>query len=180
MRTWIRNLAKVRDTPEALARGLAVGFFFGVSFFWGLQIALAVLFSYLLRGNKVVAAAMTAISNPLTTLPLYTLCYLVGHLLIGGEDSLPDFRQLHSIQGFLDLGPHFFVTMLVGTTVIGLLGSVVVYFSANRLLGALRRWHRPSDDEAAAGTDAAPSTDARSDPSPQAARPGREPQNPAS
>jgi hypothetical protein len=38
MRAWIRSLLKVRDTPEALARGLAVGFFFGVSFLWGLQI----------------------------------------------------------------------------------------------------------------------------------------------
>lgn len=25
MRAWIRNLVKVKDTPEALARGLAVG-----------------------------------------------------------------------------------------------------------------------------------------------------------
>ena len=41
MRAWIRNLLKVKDTPEALARGLAVGLFFGASFFWGLQIALA-------------------------------------------------------------------------------------------------------------------------------------------
>jgi uncharacterized protein (DUF2062 family) len=149
MRAWVHNLVKIRDTPEALARGLAVGFFFGVSFFWGLQIALAVLFAYLLRGNKVVAAAMTAISNPLTSLPLYTVCYLVGHLLVGGKDALPDFRQIHSIQSFLALGPHFFITMLVGTTVIGLLGAVVVYFSANRLLATLRRWLGRSDGAAA-------------------------------
>ena len=141
IRSWIRSLLKVRDTPEALARGLAVGFFFGVSFFWGLQIALAVLASYLLRGNKVLAAAMTAISNPLTTLPLYSLCYLVGHLLVGGEDALPDFDQVHDLQGFFALGPHFFVTMLVGTTLVGAAGAIAVYFFANRLLAALRRWH---------------------------------------
>jgi hypothetical protein len=141
MRAWIRNLLKVKDTPEALARGLAVGFFFGVSFFWGLQIALAVLVSHLVRGNKVVAAAVTAISNPLTSLPLYTLCYFIGHLLIGGEDTLPDFATVHSIEGFLALGPHFFVTMLVGTTLVGVVGGVAVYFSSNRLLAALRRWH---------------------------------------
>jgi uncharacterized protein (DUF2062 family) len=141
MRAWIRSLLKVRDTPEALARGLAVGFFFGVSFLWGLQIALAVLFSYLLRGNKVVAAAMTAVSNPLTSLPLYGLCYFVGHLLVGGEDALPDFAVVHSVEGFGALGPHFFLTMLVGTTLVGLLGAVVVYASSNRILEALRRWH---------------------------------------
>lgn len=141
MRAWIRNLVKVKDSPEALARGLAVGFFFGASFFWGLQIALAVLVAHLVRGNKVVAAALTAVSNPLTSLPLYSLCYLVGHFLVGGEDALPDFATVHSIQGFLALGPHFFITMLVGTTLVGAVGAVVVYFSSNRLLAALRRWH---------------------------------------
>ena len=160
MRAWIRNLVKVKDTPEALARGLAVGFFFGVSFFWGLQIALAVLVSYLVRGNKVVAAAMTAISNPLTSLPLYSLCYLVGHVLVGGEDALPDFATLHSIDGFLALGPHFFVTMLVGTTIVGAVGAVVVYFSSNRLLGALRQWHAGKSKRGSHG-DAGPRLSAR-------------------
>jgi len=141
MRAWIRNLVKVNDTPEALARGLAVGFFFGASFFWGLQIAFAVLVAHLVRGNKVVAAAMTAISNPLTNLPLYGLSYLVGHVLVGGEDALPDFASVHSVQEFLALGPHFFVTMLVGTTLVGAAGAVAVYASSNRLLAALRRWH---------------------------------------
>jgi uncharacterized protein (DUF2062 family) len=90
---WIRNLLTVRDTPEALARGLAVGLFLGVSFFWGLQILLAVLVSYLARGNKVVAAAMTAVSNPITFLPLYSFCYSVGHLILGGNDKHPDFQR---------------------------------------------------------------------------------------
>jgi hypothetical protein len=159
MRAWIRNLVKVRDTPEALARGLAIGFFFGVSFFWGLQIVLAVGVSYLLRGNKVVAAAMTAVSNPLTSLPLYSLCYLVGHLIMGGSDDHPDFALVHSIEGFLALGPRFFASMLIGTTIVGLVGAVAVYFSSQRILGALRRWHpeqhadapHPKGDQAGQG-----------------------------
>lgn len=141
---WIRNLLTVRDTPEALARGLAVGFFFGVSFLWGLQIVLAVLASYLVRGNKVVAAAMTAVSNPITSLPLYSFCYFVGHLILGGNDKHPDFALVHSLEGFLALGPRFFATMLIGTTLIGLFGALAIYFSSERLLAALRRWHQRS------------------------------------
>jgi hypothetical protein len=160
MRAWIRNLVKVKDTPEALARGLAVGFFFGASFFWGLQIAVAVLVAHLVRGNKVVAAAMTAVSNPLTSLPLYTLSYLAGHVLVGGDDPLPDFSTVHSIDGFLTLGPHFFVTMLVGTTIVGAVGAVVVYFTSARLLGALRRWHAGKSKRGSHG-DAGPRPSAR-------------------
>jgi len=142
MRKWILNLLKVRDTPEALARGLAVGFFFGVSFFWGFQLVLAVLVSYLIRGNRVVAAAMTAVSNPLTSLPLYSFCYFIGHLLIGGRDRIPNFSEVHSVEGFLKIGPHFFITMLVGTTVVGLIGGLIIYLSSQRLLVALRKRFR--------------------------------------
>ena len=141
LRDWIRKLVQIRDTPEALARGLAVGFFFGVSFFWGFQFLFAIFFSHLLRGNKVIAAAMTFISNPLTSLPLYSLCYIIGHLIMGGSDFYPDFAKIHSLEGFLALGPHFFLTMLIGTTLVGLIGGLTLYFLSQRLLCALRRWH---------------------------------------
>lgn len=147
MRVWIRKLLQVRDTPEAQARGLAVGFFFGVSFFWGMQILLAIFVSHLLRGNKVLAAAMTAISNPFTSLPLYSLCYVIGHLIMGGSDAYPDFARVHSLGGFFALGPHFFLTMFIGTTLVGLVGAIIVYLSSQRLLDALRRWHPPRRTE---------------------------------
>lgn len=142
MREWIRKLLQVRDTPEAQARGLAIGFFFGVCFIWGLQMGLAVLVSHFLRGNKVLAAAMTAISNPLTSLPLYSFCYVVGHFMMGGSDILPDFSQIQSLEGILTLGPRFFLTMLAGSILVGLVGAVIVYFSSQRLLQLLCRFHR--------------------------------------
>ena len=83
---WIRKLLQVRDTPEATARGLAVGFFFGVSLFFGLQMLLAAVVSHFVRGNKVIAVAMTAISNPLTSLPLYSACYALGLLIVGSGE----------------------------------------------------------------------------------------------
>lgn len=147
MREWIRKLLHVRDTPEAQARGLAIGFFFGVSFFWGFQILMAIVMSHLLRGNKMIAAAMTAISNPFTSLPLYSLCYLIGHLIMGGNDAHPDFGKVHSLEGFLALGPHFFLTMFIGTTLVGLVGAFAVYFFSQRLLDALKRWHERKHSE---------------------------------
>ena len=153
MRAWIRRLLQVRDTPEALARGLAIGFFFGVSAFWGLQVVLAILFSHLLRGNKVVAAAMTVISNPLTNIPLYGLSFVIGHAIVGGSAAHPDFGAVHSLEGFFALGPTFLLAMLVGTTLVGLVGAVAFYFSAGRLL----RWL--GQRRARSGTSARPVAD---------------------
>ncbi len=138
---WLSSVVNIRDTPEANARGLAIGFFFGVSLLWGLQIVLALLVSHLLKGNKVLAAAMTAVSNPLTNLPLYGVCYFIGHLLVGGPDQFPGLMQLASLDGIVALGPRFLAAMFVGTTLVGAVGSVVVYLSAHRILATLRRWH---------------------------------------
>lgn len=141
MRRWIGKLVGVRDTPEALARGLAVGVFFGVSLLWGLQIVSAVLVSHLVRGNKAVAAAATAVSNPVTTVPLYTLCYAVGRVLTGGADALPSFAQLHGLEQILGLGLPVVTTLLLGTTVVGAVAGAAAYLFSSRLLSALRRWH---------------------------------------
>jgi uncharacterized protein (DUF2062 family) len=138
---WLSSVVNIRDTPEANARGLAIGFFFGVSLLWGLQMVLAVFVSHLLRGNKVLAAAMTIVSNPLTNLPLYGVCYFVGHLVVGGPDQFPGLERLASLDGVVALGPRFIVAMLVGTTLVGAAGAAVVYLGAERILGLLRRWH---------------------------------------
>jgi uncharacterized protein (DUF2062 family) len=138
---WLSSIVNIRDTPEANARGLAIGFFFGVSLLWGLQIVLAVVASHLLKGNKVLAAAMTAISNPLTNLPLYGVCYFIGHLVVGGPEQFPGLGQLTSLDGLSALGPRFLVAMLVGTTLVGVAGALVVYLGAQRILDVLRRWH---------------------------------------
>lgn len=141
MRSWLRRLLRVRDTPEALARGLAVGFFFGVSIFWGLQMVLAAVVSWLVRGNKVFAMAATAVSNPLTTLPLYGLCWLVGRLVVGGDGGVPDLAAIRGPGDLAALGPRFLATMLAGTTLVGAVGAVALYLGAGRLVAALRRWH---------------------------------------
>lgn len=139
MRAWIRKVLSVRDSPEALARGLAIGFFFGVSVCWGLQALLAVGGAWLLRGNKVVAAAMTAVSNPLTSLPLYGACLAVGRVLVGGDGALPDLAALRSLDALAALGPGLLRAMLAGTTAVGLVGGAALYVGAGRLLPALRR-----------------------------------------
>jgi uncharacterized protein len=162
---WLGKLLAIRDTPEAMARGLAVGFFFGVSFLWGLQIVLAVLVAHLLRGNKVLAAALTAVSNPLTSLPLYGLCYWLGQLVIGGHAAFPDLSQLTTVSSLLALGPRFFLAMLVGSALLGLVGGLILYFSANRLFVALRGWHA----RRALGSSSASRTDLATVPAPAAA-----------
>ena len=54
-------------SPACRARGLAAGVFCGCFPFFGLQMILSVGVAAMIRGNPLLAAAGTLVSNPLTT-----------------------------------------------------------------------------------------------------------------
>ncbi|MBF0443484.1 MAG: DUF2062 domain-containing protein [Oligoflexales bacterium] len=128
LRQMINQAFHRRSDRRAVAIGISVGFFWGVSIFWGLQIVLAVAFSSLLRGNRVIAAAMTAVSNPLTTIPLYTSCYFIGRLFLFGELEPGTLPELTSLKSLWQQGTDFFMTMLAGTTLVGLVGGLALFW----------------------------------------------------
>ncbi|MBF0300949.1 MAG: DUF2062 domain-containing protein [Oligoflexia bacterium] len=133
IKLFIKNILKIKDSKEAIARGVAIGFFWGVSVFWGGQIAGAIATSYFFKGNKVISAAMTAISNPITNIPLYTFCYIIGHLIVPGPDLESVVSNLHSLKEIMNQGGSFFITMFLGTTLIGIVGAVTLYFIVKKL-----------------------------------------------
>ncbi len=148
MLNWTHKIAHVKDTPESIARGLAVGTFFAFAFLFGLQIILSLIVSHIVRGNKIVAATATAITNPFTYIPIYSFCYFVGHLIIGGRNGeMPSISHVRDLESFFALGPKFFITMLTGTTVVGIICSVIVYFSSEKMFEWLKRWHQRRKEE---------------------------------
>ena len=91
LRRGLHWLWAQEGTPGQRARGLAAGVFCGCFPFFGLQIVVSVGVASLLKGNPLLAAAGTLVSNPLTYLPLYWFNYLVGDQLLGpsaGADTL--------------------------------------------------------------------------------------------
>jgi len=107
------------------ARGLAAGVFTGCYPFFGLQIVLGVALASLVRGNHLLAAAGTWISNPLTSLPLYWFNYQVGSWLLGPGPGFPSLDQIK--EGALwDLGAAFSSRLLLGSTLVGLISALVV------------------------------------------------------
>lgn len=124
----LKQLFKIKDTREAQARGAALGFFWGTSIFWGAQILGAVITAQIFKGNKIIAATLTAISNPLTTIPLYTFCYFIGHLIIPGPDLRLVISKINSFPEMINLGTDFFITILLGTSLVGFLGAWVIYY----------------------------------------------------
>ena len=112
-------------SPGHRARGLAAGVFTGCLPFFGLQIVLGVALAATIRGNRILAAAGTWISNPLTTLPICWLNYQLGALLIGPGPAWPSQAELQ-LERLGDLGWAFTSRLLVGSVVMGGVASAVV------------------------------------------------------
>ncbi len=71
------------DSPDRIARGIAVGLFTAYLPLFGLHIFLALFFAAILRANKIMAILFVWVSNPLTAAFIYYPCYKVGRLFLG-------------------------------------------------------------------------------------------------
>jgi hypothetical protein len=77
------RILHVDDTPQRIARGVAVGLWIGFTPLLGLHMILALAVAALLRANKALAVLFVWVSNPFTLLPIYGPAYLTGRFLLG-------------------------------------------------------------------------------------------------
>ena len=134
IKEFIKSIVRIDDSSVRLSRGIAIGFFFGISIFWGLQIVLALVFAQLLNANRKTAVIMTAVSNPFTTPFIYPLCYKIGHYIINDPVRNIDYSSLVSIKDLLNLGLPFLEAILAGTTAAGIAGGALLYFVSKKYL----------------------------------------------
>ena len=140
LRRGIAWIWKQEGTPGQRARGLAVGVFCGCYPFFGLQIFLSVGVATLVRGNHLLAAAGTLVSNPLTYLPLYWFNYLLGCQLLGPGRGGINLAELNRSNLWAQ-GWDFTQRILLGSTVVGMVLAIASGWMAYRLF--LRRGARP-------------------------------------
>ncbi len=85
------KLLAIRDTPEAIAGGVAIGIFFGFTPLFGLKTALAVLFAWLTGSNilaAVIAGALHDIILPFMPV-VYRWEYDLGYWLLSQPHHWP-------------------------------------------------------------------------------------------
>ncbi len=155
-RTWQRQLrylyirfVRIQSSPEAIARGLAAGVFAGLFPLFGIQTLFGVAIAAAVRGNKLMAAAGTWVSNPLTYVPIYYFNFRVGIWLLerfGLSAMVPEPGAIGDVvsasgwaafQEFMMLGAGFAATLFLGCVVVGLPSAVVAYIVGLRVA---RRW----------------------------------------
>lgn len=152
------KVLRTNDTPHRIALGVAIGVFAGWSPALGLHTIMAVIMAFLLRANKIAAAAFVWISNPLTFFPIYYPSYIVGdHIMdifgytanetLHVHDILKGIRSNEGASGIFhaEFWRNTFeyiwangATLWVGCTIIGFAAAIVSYVITYRFIV----WHR--------------------------------------
>ena len=82
LKGFFRRLLQLDDTPERIARGVALGTLIGMTPTVGIQMTLSVIFATICRANRLAAVALVWISNPFTMVPIYWFDYWFGALIL--------------------------------------------------------------------------------------------------
>jgi uncharacterized protein len=136
---FYRRFVRLRGSSHAIARGLAAGVFTGMFPLFGLQIVSGVAIAILLRGSKLMAAAGTWISNPITSIPIFIFNLRVGYWVLGKENQPFKPTDVESFQEFLDLGTDIIWTLFVGSFAVGLVCGIISYFVGLWLIERVRQ-----------------------------------------
>lgn len=142
-RRWLKPFLSRRGSPEAIAGGMAIGFFIAFTPTIGFQIVLAYLVATAFRASRAAALLPIWITTPVTIPPVYTMTYLIGAFFVDGPSvghvrrqlmatvRRIDRHELHEFPAhfreFLAIGKDIFIPMLLGGAIVGALCAAAAY-----------------------------------------------------
>ena len=124
IRKFISWLWNQEGSPSQRALGFGVGIFSGCFPFFGLQILMGVFLAKILKGNSILAAVGTWISNPFTYVPLYYLNYKIGSLLLNIDHDLVDVGDITTNE-LWSQGWYLSSRLLTGSICVGFVTGVI-------------------------------------------------------
>lgn len=152
-RGWFIHLLHLDDSVHRIALGTAIGVFIAFTPTIGFQMLLVLLATSAVRANKVAGLPMPWITNPVTIVPIYSLNYYLGWLMVGGP-SLTEFEHrllklmsldlawIDWVKGWWHLMIDMAGPLWVGSLAVGIVGGVVAYVVMYHLITVYRRHHR--------------------------------------
>jgi uncharacterized protein (DUF2062 family) len=127
------RLIRQSDSPHALSLSVSIGIFFGlvIPIF---QMFFAILFAWIFRVNKIVAAGCTWVSNPLTYAFIFPINIYIGGFFIDTEfdwETLKSIKISTIFKDFKEVLYFFFsdgmLMFMIGGAIIGLVVASLSY-----------------------------------------------------
>lgn len=148
---WVREkggtVARLKDTPASIARGVAIGTFFGFVPLVGLKTLLSMGTAKLCRSNVIASAVAVTLHDII--LPLAPLIirweYQLGHWVLGKSSHVPASPHTGQVESFkVDQLLHwasftkFVAPALVGSVIVGIPFAIIGYWVAHSAVTRLR------------------------------------------
>ena len=143
-RWWFRLYSKMvseKATPQYIARGWAIGMFYGCLIPFGFQLILSIPSSFLLKGSKIGATLGTLITNHFTIFIIYPVQCFVGNRIIGGsisysmvKQAVADLLKKQEYSAFVDMGIELTVSFFVGGALLAAIMTPLTYFVVKTLV----------------------------------------------
>ncbi len=150
----IARLFSLKDTPHAIAGGVAIGVFMGFTPLFGLKTLLSLGVAYAVRCNPIAAVIAVSLHDIVTPLwpVLLRLEYDMGYWVLSHPHVLPPRLEPHHIHwgamlnwdAFIKLG----LPLIVGSLFFAIPMAVIFYFiTLGIILGVRRRRERHAGKE---------------------------------
>lgn len=131
LKRWCRyaylKTIRMKDPPEKIALGAAIGSFIGILPTLGLSMTLAFIMAYFFRANKTSALLGTFVMNPVTTPILWSLSITIGGLLFWQDAASILTLGVSTNDPSIGIGQAT-VAFMTGNAIVALVFSVVIYY----------------------------------------------------
>jgi uncharacterized protein (TIGR03546 family) len=160
VKRWLREhslkLLAIRDTPEAIAGGIAIGIFFGFTPLFGLKTLLAIFFAWLTRSNIIAAVVAGTLHD--VVLPIMPVVFIweyqIGYWILNQEwpQGIPSLHlTIHEWRDWTRLlSLRVGKPMLVGSMIIATPLAGACFFIGKAIVAHYHRKHPhspPAEDE---------------------------------
>ncbi len=138
---WYQRFIKLRASPHAIAGGMALGLFIGMSPFFGLHVITAVSLATLLKWSKITALIGVNITNAITAPLIYPINYWIGTKLFGsaGATEWPSNFTFTEFLKLLEQSTQIIRDLTIGGLVLGAPLALFGYGVTLRLVIVYRR-----------------------------------------
>ena len=143
-RKWLMLYSKIvreKASPEYIARGWAIGMFFGCFIPFGLQLICSIPSAFLLKGSKIGATLGTLITNHFTIFIIYPAQCWVGSHLLGGtlsyhaiETAMADVLKEQSYEALMKIGGELVAAFFLGGALLSVIMTPLTYWFVKNLV----------------------------------------------
>ena len=135
------KIVREKATPEYIARGWAIGMFYGCLIPFGFQLICSIPTAFLLKGSKIGASVGTLITNHFSVFIIYPLQCYAGLLLMGRNRSLAELKEImakvihaSSYEALLGIGTELVAAFFIGGALLTAVMTPITYFLVKTLV----------------------------------------------